>query len=167
MATAAMVPIYSTTLSVATATVVIAAIPGDYKDLRLVISKTLTAQANSFIQFNSDSGANYSDVGMGFNWQPTHLSSQVSGETKIADRWGYGSTPQGSTTYMEIFDYASTNKHKSSLVRFNGMTTDGQWGMDMNAARWASNSPITVITMTLSSGQYAAGSTFSLYGIVG
>jgi hypothetical protein len=161
----AMVLLQSVTLAANSSTVTFSNINQSYRDLRLVISKVLTTQANSYTRFNGDSGNNYYDVGMGFNWQPVASSFSDSAGPYFADHWGYGSTPQGSTTYMDILDYSVIDKHKSALFRFNGMTTDGQWGMDVIAARWANTSAVTSITMTLSSGQYAIGSTFSLYGV--
>jgi hypothetical protein len=161
-----MVPLANITLGSAASTVTFSSIPATYRDLRLVVAKTLTAQANSYIRFNGDSGSNYTVVGVGFNWQPAAGSFTDGPTTSISDHWGYASTPQGSTTYMDILDYSATDKHKTALVRFNGMTTDGNWGMDQAAARWASTTAITSITMSLSSGQYAAGSTFSLFGVI-
>jgi hypothetical protein len=166
MGTPAMQAIANIALGTSASTITFTNIPSTYRDLRLVVSKTLTAQANTYIRFNGDSGSNYYVVGMGINWQPVASSFNASADTSIADHWGYASTPQGSTTYMDILDYAAIDKHKTALGRFNGMTTDGQWGIDSIAARWANSSAITSITMSLSSGQFASGSTFILYGVI-
>ena len=164
----AIVALANITLTSAQPSVIFSNIPSTgYSYLRLVVSKKLTAQANSYIRFNGDTAGNYYSVGMGFNWQPVTGSFTANADTAIADHWGYGSTPDGSTSYIDIFNYAATGVPKTSLVRFNGMTTDGQWGMDLMAARWSGSSAITSITISLSTGQFDIGSTFSLYGVIG
>jgi hypothetical protein len=59
-------------------------------------------------------------------------------------------------------DYSATDKHKTVLVRSNAAST----GVEAIAQRWASTAAITSILVFPSTGSWAAGGTFSLYGIV-
>jgi hypothetical protein len=61
-------------------------------------------------------------------------------------------------------DYSATNKHKTVLVR-----ADNANSITMaHAARWANTSAITSIVLTSfeGAGNFAIGSTFSLYGVI-
>jgi hypothetical protein len=64
---------------------------------------------------------------------------------------------------LQIFDFAQTDKHKSFLSRTDvaNLETAAQ------AGRWASTSAITSILIYVAADNFAAGSTFSLYGIEG
>lgn len=62
---------------------------------------------------------------------------------------------------IDIFDYATTDRHKSCLARmdaaFNGTTA--------SATRFASTAAITSITLVPNGVNFTSGSTFSLYGV--
>ena len=85
-------------------------------------------------------------------------------------------TPLYSTTYMgiaiaDIYDYTSTNKHKTTRSLF-GQDANGSGILEMNSSVWLSTAAITRIDVrcNLSGGDTAtskfnAGSTVSLYGI--
>jgi hypothetical protein len=64
---------------------------------------------------------------------------------------------------VSVFDFAQTNKHKSVLVRADRSAQ----ATEMQAHRWGSTSAITSIDLFAGSGNLAAGSTFSLYGLEG
>ena len=85
-------------------------------------------------------------------------------------------SPLYSTTYMgiavaDIYDYTSTNKHKTTRSLF-GQDANGSGILEMHSSVWLSTSAITRIDVrcNLSGGDIAtskfnAGSTVSLYGI--
>lgn len=160
----AMVALATITLGSAASTVTFASIPATYRDLRLVsqvlsLSGTPTAYGSS-IRFNSDSGSNYSTIYAYGNGASTGSGSE--GGTTLS--WGQFPNTGGFDTF-EILDYSATDKHKSTLGR-SGSVSASVW---MYANRWASTSAITSITLTspdLGADTFAAGSTFSLYGIV-
>jgi len=159
----AMVALYSTTLSGAASSVTIAGIPGSYRDLRLVsnvvsLSGSPTAQGSN-IRFNGDSGSNYWTVYTYANGS----SSGSGGESGTSGSWGqFPST--GGLDILEIMDYSATDKHKTAIGRSNGVSASA-W---MYVNRWSSTSAITSITLyspDFGADMFAAGSTFSIYGI--
>ena len=59
-------------------------------------------------------------------------------------------------------DYSATDKHKTMLSRGGSSS----FGVGMNAGRWANTSAVTSVLVIGQSGlDFAAGSTFYLYGI--
>jgi hypothetical protein len=106
---------------------------------------------------NGDTGANYSRVFMGGG--DNAFSQSFSGETSL--RFGYFANSRHMSV-TQFMDYSATDKHKTVLNRSNNaaITTFG-W-----ASRWANTAAITSIAIdTTSAGVFAAGSTFSLFGV--
>lgn len=168
MPTNTYTPLATITLASAAATVTFSNIPGTYRDLILEfnhrVDSTATA-ADSFLRFNGDTGNNYNHVFMSGNGSTTSSASGTRTylETNIDD------TSIFTRNQIQIFDYAQTDKHKSGLMK-EGLAT---FALFQRAFRWASTSAITSISFTaadrLGSGtpdNFAAGSVFSIYGIV-
>jgi hypothetical protein len=155
----AQVALATITLGSAASTVTFSSIPATYRDLRLVIQASSPADTADIVaRFNGDSGANYSLVQMYGNGS-TATSSASSGQTELY--FGYYNTTQG-MVQLTVFDYSQTDKQKSALSRSDlpGALVFAR------AGRWASTSAITSMLIYPTYGQFAAGSTFSLYGIV-
>jgi hypothetical protein len=73
-------------------------------------------------------------------------------------------TPKDATVISQIMDYAQTDKHKSVLSRISKASA----GVGAIAGRWASTAAITTISINQGGfGNFAAGSTFSLFGLEG
>lgn len=163
----ALTALATTTLASSSATVTFSSIPSTYRDLRLIMSHTNTAAAtgsDSFMRVNGDTGSNY------FHTQMWGNGSSALSATATAGYFMFSldsiSTP--SNIIIDLMDYSSTDRYKSMLVRQN----QGDYGVYANAVRWAGTAAITSITLTsadqLGTGtpdQFAAGSTFSLYGV--
>ena len=163
------IPIASQTLGSSASSVTFSSIPTTLngKTLRdLVLIATPIGTVNQFeaLTFNGDTGANYNLVWMSGNGS-TAASSGGSGYNNIINDQGWDSvrTTYGTQFVYNIFDYSQTNKHKSVLLR----TNRADFRTVATAARWANTAAITSITFVQVSGNLAAGSTFSLYGIEG
>lgn len=133
-----------------------------YTDLVLVANVVSSTNAANYVylQYNGDTGSNYSTTILSGNG-----SSAVS--TRFANRTNfnidYYATPntQVGNRIVQIQNYSNTSVFKTGLVRANraGGGTDAMVGL------WRSTAAITSITITCDSDTFAAGSTFSLYGI--
>lgn len=159
-ATDAMVALFSTTLAAATSSVTIAGIPTTgYRDLRLIVDVSVSpSEGNIVINFNGDNGSNYSYVNMR-SFSSGSLASSASTSSSIVSNYSTGlQTSSRAINIYDIMDYAQTDKHKSVLVRANHSAE-----LDAIAARWANTAAIN--TITISNGNFTAGSTFTLYGI--
>lgn len=151
-----MTPTYdliaSAVLTSTTATVTFSSISG-YRDLVLVCNPR---GASAFLQFNSDTGNNYSEVNMFGNG-----TSANGGQSATIDRV-YVSEADG-MGIANIMDYSTTDKHKTVIARQDIASSFTQ----LSSHRWANTSAITsILIYNRFSNNFTAGSTFYLYGIV-
>ena len=114
------------------------------------------------IQFNSDTGANYS----------THA---LYGEGSAAGAEGFsgysfGAFYSGSTTnfgalVIDVLDYANTNKYKT-VRTLAGVDGNGSGIIDLASAGWRNTNAVTSVKITTAgTGTIAEYSHFALYGI--
>ena len=149
-------------------------IPSTYKHLQIRGIYRDTYTANTFalgvtLQFNSDTGSNYSRhslIGDGSAASAQGSASQTYIQVSNA---GYsGTNPIFGASITDIIDYASTTKNKT-VRAFSGAdgnsATYPQVGLDSGA--WLSTSAITSIKINKGLTAFAAGTTFALYGIKG
>jgi hypothetical protein len=153
----------NTTLSSTASQVLFSSINGSYRDLVIVVNSAISSgTANLFIQFNSDGGNNYSFVTMYGTGNATWASQAVTTAVMYA---GYGTTDLStefkSNHQINILDYSATDKHKPVLFR----TNHSDYQTHAAAGRWASTSAITSVVIKPTSSTFAAGSSFSLFGV--
>jgi len=156
-------PIATNTVSGSTTnTITFSSISGTYTDLVLFISaKTITTSADFGIQFNGDTGTNYSvtyltSTGSSANSYKASNVNKITPEYNASVRTGeYGA-------YIINFqNYSNTTTYKTVLCRTNSTT-----GSDAVVGVWRNTAAITSISIFTDGGPYlAAGSTFNLYGI--
>ena len=156
-------PIATTTLGSAQASVTFSSIPSTYTDLILILKtgEDTTSDGNTFVQFNSDTSTNYSMTqlfGDGSSASSARNTSQV--KTGIYTNYGAGANTYG-TGIAHIMNYANTTTYKTMISRGNNET-----GTIARIHLWRSTSAINSIYMFLNSGNFKAGSMFTLYGIL-
>lgn len=157
-------PIATTTASGSVSSITFSSIAGTYTDLVLVNSASLASGAENLrIRFNSDTSTNYSFTvltGTGSAASSTRSSNQ----TYIAADWNGYLTTTNNVSIISIQNYTNTTTNKTVISRSNNAGT----GVDAIVGLWRSTSAITSITI-FNSGtggvNFAAGSTFTLYGI--
>lgn len=165
MPTATYIALANITLSSNDNEIVFTSIPTTgYRDFVLVIDQILTGvAANKIVTLNDDTGNNYPWVYMGGNGSSA-ISGTNTSSSLLVEALAAGSTTERLLTIVNFMDASATDKQKTVLVR-NGRA--GQ-GTDAIASRWANTGAITKISIGLNnvSANFAAGSTFALYGIV-
>ena len=155
-------PIATQTISSIQAAITFSNIPNTYTDLILVQNGAFNAAAGDvFIRFNSDTGSNYSQTALSGSGSSA-LSNRESNVTRIlVDSYGYPTTGI-STRIIQIMNYANTTTNKTLLSRANNAAT----GVDAIVGLWRSTSAITTIDLyAWTTNYFAAGSTFTLYGV--
>jgi len=156
-------PIATTTLGTAAASITFSSIPATYTDLRLVIVATAsTAAPDIQVQFNSDSGSNYSHtrlIGTG----SSAISGQSSNQTYTYVDYTGLSTTIPSLYEMDIFSYAGST-FKTMLAK-TSEDRNGSGDIFTSVSLWRSTSAITSIYLFLSAYNFATGTTATLYGI--
>jgi hypothetical protein len=149
------------TLGATAASVTFSSIPATYRDLVFVFSGTATSTDRLVeVRFNGDSGSNYSQVrALGFASSTNSSSSTLTSFGLFYSDTGLGTTQ--STSILQLMDYSATDKHKTMLNRVGGGTT---W-VEMRAGRWANTAAITSANFFID-GNFATGTTLSLYGVI-
>jgi hypothetical protein len=158
-------PIATQTLASAAASVTFSAITGTYTDLVLVATNVVasTGFPNIQLRFNGDTGANYSAT-MLEGTGSVARSARKTSVTVISDGDQVslgGSTP--STFIYNIMNYSNTTTYKTVLLKGNQTTGSTYAGVSAVVGLWRNTGAITSVTITL--GDFAAGATFTLYGI--
>lgn len=159
----ALVPLANITLGSAQATVTFSSISQSYRDLYWVIQINNSVSGSLTLRLNGDSGANYSATNLGGNGSAVSFNSNSTGTGLFVN---YNSYPTGTFNFnaiINLMDYSATDKHKNGLIRANN--TDNY--TEIIAARWANTSAVTTAAFVSGAGNFAIGSTFALYGIVG
>lgn len=156
-------PIATTTLGSAASSITFNSIANSWTDIRLVVN--LIAGASVVLvrlQFNSDTGTNYSYTRLGGDG-----TSASSGRTSNNDTLGTGAGSVSANNVglytFDIFSYAgSTNK--SVLIEQN-IDMNGSGTVYRAVGLWRSTSAITTIKADFANNA-AAGTTATLYGIL-
>ncbi len=154
--------IASTTLGSAAASVTFSSIPGTYTDLVLVCdTKATSGTPNMRLQFNADTGTNYSSTVLAGNGSSA-VSARYSTVAFIGvDYFGYSDTTNQKNTIINIMNYANTTTNKTTINRANNAAS----GTDAIVGLWRNTAAITSLVIATSGSTYVAGSTFNLYGI--
>ena len=153
-------PIASQTLGSNASSVTFSSIAADWTDLVLVAALQASSTVYTSLRFNGDTGNNYSSTYV-FGNGSTASSSRQSNTSVIA---GFGSNNSGNPVpfALNVFNYANTNVYKTTLS--TNANVGGDFGKTVGL--WRSTAAITSLTLiTSTANSWAAGSTFSLYGI--
>ena len=150
--------IATTTLGSAQASYTFSSVPGTYTDLVLIVDGSMSALQNIGVEFNGDSGSNYSftriygDGSAPFSDAVSNLAFSYLG---IA-----GAAP--SNLVASIQNYANTTTFKTSLGR-------GNWAADYVSAyvsTWRNTAAITSMkVLPAGANTLSSGTVLTLYGI--
>ncbi len=167
----AMIPLTTTTLSTATATITFSDIPLYYEHLQIrCLGRGTVAQGEMqiFVRMNSDSGNNYAchllrgDGSSVFSAAATS-TNRVEGVIRMPA--ANASANIFGTGVIDILDYANTNKYKT-LRSLGGLDANGSGQVYYRSGLWMSNNAITSLTIGIDDGgNFAINTTFALYGI--
>jgi hypothetical protein len=153
--------IATNTLGSAAASVTFSSIPSTYTDLVLIATPAISTGSNDN-KISTNLSGTYSNTYM-YGTGSAAASGRIGGGTFIYGDW-YASvnTTLGSTVYTyQFMNYANTTTYKTIIGRANSAST----GTDAIVGLIANTGAISSITLTIGASTYAAGSTFTLYGI--
>ena len=166
----------STTTLGSSQTTVTFTIPQTYGHLRFHICAKTTDTVNSLtdnlsMNFNSDSASNYTRQYLVVNNGSIAVGSSISNSVAYC-----GTVPRSHTnltshfgfSVIEILDYQLANKYKTwrSYQTFDA-NLSGPASLGIQSGMWRNTAAITSVSFTAPSGNFAAGSVFSLYGLKG
>ena len=152
------------------ASITFSSIPSTYKHLQIRgIARTSTATSSDVdvkLQFNSDTGSNYSihylygtgtTTGSGY----TSSNSYATGGVVIKDG-NTASVFNGSV--VDVLDYASANKNKT-VRALSAWDANGSGNVYLNSGAWFNTAAVSTITLTPWSGNFMQYTQFALYGV--
>jgi hypothetical protein len=165
MATNTYVALQTQTLTSATDSVTFSSIPQTYTDLVLVINSLANSSTiSSVIQVGNgsiDTGSNYSTTIL-YGDGTTVASTRIQGTLANLNFYAEASTTSPNTIIVNLQNYSNTTTRKTFLSRGSGAIN----GVSAIVGVWNSTSAINAIKVSRSAANnYAAGSTFTLYGI--
>jgi hypothetical protein len=161
-------PIATTTLGSAAASITFSSIPATYTDLRLIYVVQGTAAGQlCFTRFNGDTSGStlYSLTNLYGDGTSATSSANTSRSSWFDFQFGM---PSSGNTFafgtIDIFSYAGSTFKTGLLTGSND--ANGSGDVDRRVGLYRSTSAITSITLTPQvSGNFAIGSTATLYGI--
>jgi hypothetical protein len=154
-------------------TITFSSIPSTYNHLQLrYIAKTDRADTDDVVlmQFNSDTGANYSWHGLAGTGSIAGANAGSS-QSRIEIKWGSTGNSGASNIFasavIDILDYKDKNKYKTTRT-LQGVDLNGSGQIYFSSGNWRSTSAITSIVLDQQYGSnFTQYSSFALYGIKG
>lgn len=149
-------------------TITLSSIPQGYSHLQLRIALVLTSDAGSqmLMRMNGVTTASYSQhrlFGTG-----SSLASQGfdPGITSIQLSGGFGGMSTNPTVgIIELYDYANTSRNKTVRAFTGSRTPGGSFENNLSSGAFISTAAVNSLTLLASSGNFAASTRISLYGI--
>lgn len=153
-------PIATTTLGSAAASVSFTGISSAYTDLKIIaVGKRVSGGALA-LQFNGDTGTNYSKTRLLGNGTNAGSSRDTSTSSISTNGWNdiYNQLYE-----IDLFSYAGST-YKTCLI---AMSADENGGGEVSriVGLWRSTAAINRVDLLITSGTIAAGFTATLYGI--
>jgi hypothetical protein len=166
MATNTYVALDKATVTTATPSITFTGISGAYTDLVVVAANLVATSGNPNVglTFNGDTASNYSATILEGTGSVARSVRKTSTTLIVeGDNVSLGGT-NPSTIIYNIMNYSNTTTYKTALLRNSELSTTYP-GTGATVGLWRSTAAITSVTLTIGSGNFAVGSTFSLYGI--
>jgi len=151
------------TLSATASSITFAGIPTGYKHLQIRSISYASNGSYLRMQFNGDTGSNYSWHLLGGNGSSAYTDVGTS-DTSMAGPSQANSANIFCGTITDVLDYANTNKYKT--VRFlGGKDQNGSGGISLNSGSWRNTAGVNSITFFSSGVDFPAYTQFALYGV--
>jgi hypothetical protein len=160
-------PIATTTLGSAQSSVTFASL-GSYTDLILIVgSATFSANSSFYMQYNSDTGTNYSSIRLTGNGSAASSSRTTSvNGAQIGAADGQSSSVM-QTCIVQIQNYSNSTTYKTAIARWN--RSDAEVAATLSL--WRNTNAITSIEIYggfangTKNSNMQTGTTLTLYGI--
>jgi len=154
--------------------VIFSSIPATYKHLQIRFtckSSSSGAAIDSWLRFNSDSGANYASHWIRGTGSAMSSSNYLPGNEILLK---YGSISSNDSRFaggiIDLLDYANTSKNKTVRSFQGAIFGSSDQSVVLNSGLWRNTTAVTSIEYIANGGAtrtIESGSRFSLYGIKG
>jgi hypothetical protein len=157
-------PIANFTTTGTTAGITLSSIPGTYKHLMLVSNVKATSLSDVGIQVNGSTGGSDYNTHMLWGNGTTGNTYRFTGSRFQITNWSYADTTVFNQSIVYFQNYANTNLWKT--VNCKSVRGNSGGGVDVIQGHWHGTSAITSMYIFGTTGNFVAGCTFSLYGII-
>jgi hypothetical protein len=152
-------PIATTTLGTAVNSVTFSSFSG-YTDVKLVVNASYSSEDYTCLQFNSDTGSNYSETPIVGNG--TSVSSGRAANRAFIFTQAVAGTSVPFMVQCNFMNYSNSTTYKTVLSRSDCASRD----VTASVGLWRNTAAITTIKIYgLTGANFQVGSTFTLYGI--
>lgn len=166
----AIFPIGTYNVMTAASTFTISSIPSTYSHLRIYtyVKTSRSAQIDPmYLQFNGDTGNNYSHTGTEVESGPSVAGFNAQSQNKAY--WGRAASASGASRrgvgVIDIYNYSNTNI-KKTFNSIGGIDYNGGGNVVASVGAWESTSAINSITFIPGVGpNILTGTVFQVYGI--
>jgi len=158
--TATYEKIATQTLGTAVSTVTFSSISSAYTDLVIIFNGNLSAAATCFLRYNNDSSSNYSQtdmIGNGTNPVSQRRSNATGFRLYDVD----ASSNPINILIFNINNYSKTTIYKTTISR----SADSGGEVGAGVSLWRNTAAINRLDFVTGAGNWAIGSTFTIYGI--
>ena len=159
--TATYEKIATTTLGSTAASTTFSSISGSYTDLVIIVNANSTTASSIQMQFNGDTGSNYSRTVLGGTGSAIQSFRQTNTAFINLSNDSILTSSEKTNQIVHIQNYSNTTTHKTSLSKSNSAT----YGVDAVVGLWRNTSAITSVTLLVTGNTFTVGSIFTLYGI--
>lgn len=134
-------------------------IPSTYTDLVLVANIFTTANANTTIRLNGDTGSNYSATVLWGNGTTASSTRASNTDAVIYQQDLFSTSSISALSVFNFMNYSSSSVYKTVLVRSNKANQSTEAWVNL----WRNTSAITSITVR--GATFTTDAKFTLYGI--
>jgi hypothetical protein len=147
------------------AAVTFSSIASTYKHLQIRATWANSTGSDTWMRLNSDTGSNYAAHFLNGNGSAA-AGGAITGAGATGTYLGYsGSTTSFTAAVVDILDYTSTNKNKTTRS-LTGYDANGSGQIYLFSSLWfATPAAVTTLTIAPASGTIKEYSSFALYGI--
>jgi hypothetical protein len=147
----------------------LSSIPGTYRSLHIVVSGVLSATNDIYMQYNGDTGNNYTRQylqGQGSSASAGQSSVGIA-QAPACNFNGPGAANVASTCVVDIDLYAGTTFVKMAMARIAEVqgNTFGSLNTAVQSHIWNSTAAITSVLFAPVAGTWEPGTSVSIYGI--
>jgi hypothetical protein len=161
--TATYEKIETTTLGSNAANITFSSISSAYTDLVIILNGAFTTAETIGVQFNSDTGSNYSSTILAGSGSSASSGRNTNQTGLTVGTNGYWTTSIIANSILNIQNYSNTTTYKTMLSRSNNASV----GLDAIVGLWRNTAAINAIKLYgfYSGHSFITGTTATIYGI--
>jgi hypothetical protein len=158
--------IATTTISSPTPTITFSGIPNTFTDLFITLHGRSGGSSIFSLRFNSDTGANYSWVGLNGTGSSANCVNANNATFLRLDNAGSVYSQQPLFGTINVMSYANTSAWKTALTTLSQSMNTASNVIEFTTGNWRSTSAISTVTLSNVVDNWEPGTIATVYGIL-